>query len=295
MGRKFTYDFVKRYIEELGYILLENEYKGNGAKMKIQCDKGHEFEMRFSQLYNRGRKCPRCGGTAKKRIEDIQEYIESQNYELLSTEYIKATSKLKMKCDKGHEFEMSWNNFKNHGQRCPSCMRKNQKYKTYSYEYVKEYIENSGYELISKEYKGCKESITVKCPKHGEWTCTFDNFKNADSRCPKCKNSKGENEVSRILNQLGVKYINKYKFADCKYKRVLEFDFYLEDYNTVIEYDGEFHYAVTNRNSKEDFVLQQKRDMIKNEYCHKNNIKMIRIPYWDFDNIENILHRELKL
>lgn len=235
------------------------------------------------------------GITTKKTIEEVKAYINSQGYELLSEEYIKATSKLKMKCDKGHEFEMSWNNFKNHGQRCPICMKKNQRRRRYNYDYVKQYIEDSGYELISKEYKDCKKPIIVKCPKHGEWTCTFDNFKNKDSRCPKCKNSKGENEVSNILNQLGVKYINKYRFADCKYKRALEFDFYLEDYNTIIEYDGEFHYTVTNRNSKEDFALQQKRDTIKNEYCRENDIKIIRIPYWDFDNIENILRKELKL
>ena len=30
-----------------------------------------------------------------------------------------------------------------------------------------------------------------------------------------------------------------------------------------------------------------------NEYCEKNKIKLIRIPYWDFNNIEEILTKEL--
>ena len=37
-----------------------------------------------------------------------------------------------------------------------------------------------------------------------------------------------------------------------------------------------------------------KNDEIKNKYCKDNNITLIRIPYWDFDNIENILKEHLK-
>lgn len=43
------------------------------------------------------------------------------------------------------------------------------------------------------------------------------------------------------------------------------------------------------------FKLQQKRDQIKRDYCKNNNIKLIEIPYWDFDKIEQILTKELKL
>ena len=37
----------------------------------------------------------------------------------------------------------------------------------------------------------------------------------------------------------------------------------------------------------------QKRDNIKTEYCKDNNITLIRIPYWDFNNIENILKEKV--
>ena len=33
----------------------------------------------------------------------------------------------------------------------------------------------------------------------------------------------------------------------------------------------------------------------KTQYCNDNNIKLIRIPYWDFNNIEKILKKELKV
>ena len=43
----------------------------------------------------------------------------------------------------------------------------------------------------------------------------------------------------------------------------------------------------------QNLLDQQKRDEIKTKYCIDKNIPLIRIPYWEYDNIENILAREL--
>ena len=32
---------------------------------------------------------------------------------------------------------------------------------------------------------------------------------------------------------------------------------------------------------------------LKNEYCKNNDIELLRIPYYEFDNIENILENRL--
>ena len=45
----------------------------------------------------------------------------------------------------------------------------------------------------------------------------------------------------------------------------------------------------------DEFVNSKIRDTIKTKYCKDNNIKLIRIPYWDFNNIEKILKKELKV
>ena len=42
-----------------------------------------------------------------------------------------------------------------------------------------------------------------------------------------------------------------------------------------------------------EFVDIKIRDTIKTEYCKKNNIKLIRIPYWEINNIEEILNKEI--
>lgn len=106
--------------------------------------------------------------------------------------------------------------------------------------------------------------------------------------CAKCKNSRGEIAVEKLLNKLFIKYETQKKFDGCFYKQLLRFDFYLPDYNTCIEYDGIFHFEVTRKTSEEDLKLTKHKDNIKNEYCKNNNNHLIRIKY--NENIEDKLN-----
>lgn len=77
-------------------------------------------------------------------------------------------------------------------------------------------------------------------------------------------------------------------------KRPLPFDFYLPNTNTCIEFDGEHHYNAPryskNKNKMRDkLLLVNKHDNIKSQYCDSNNITLIRIPYWNINNIQSIL------
>lgn len=70
--------------------------------------------------------------------------------------------------------------------------------------------------------------------------------------------------------------------------------------NIAIEYDGEGHYmpikrgSMTQKDAEYNLKQIQKRDDIKTNYCKNNDIVLIRIPYFDFDNISNILDRKIK-
>ena len=69
-------------------------------------------------------------------------------------------------------------------------------------------------------------------------------------------------------------------------KILYQFDFYLPDKNILIEYDGSQHFDKTSKFYSKDLI---QTDKIKNEYCSKNNIHLIRIPYTKFNQIEEIL------
>lgn len=100
--------------------------------------------------------------------------------------------------------------------------------------------------------------------------------------------SRGEQKIKDILEELNIMFITEYTFNDClSYNgNKLRFDFYLPDYNTCIEYDGEQHFRGWRKSdSRNDLSKIQERDEIKNKYCENNNIFLIRIPYTDFKNI----------
>jgi hypothetical protein len=81
-------------------------------------------------------------------------------------------------------------------------------------------------------------------------------------------------------------------------KQKLLFDFYLPEHNILIEYDGEQHfkpksfYRCSIETAKKSFNELKRNDIIKNEYCKKNNITLIRIPY-TIKNINKYLLNKL--
>ena len=114
--------------------------------------------------------------------------------------------------------------------------------------------------------------------------------KNPISSCG-CLLSKGEQKIHSILQKLNIKFKSQYINKNCinpKTNMPLRFDFYLLDCNCCLEYDGQqhFHYSQNGWNDKENFDKTQYRDSIKNKFCEDNNINLIRIPYTDYDKID---------
>lgn len=113
-------------------------------------------------------------------------------------------------------------------------------------------------------------------------------MKKQDS-CGCLHESKGNRKIKEILEKDNIKFIQEKRFSDLKFDNgySARFDFYLPDYNTIIEYDGRQHFIQGNGvfDNKEKFAQTQAHDSIKNQYCKEHNITIIRIPYTHYDNI----------
>ena len=77
--------------------------------------------------------------------------------------------------------------------------------------------------------------------------------------------------------------------------KLLSYDFYLPEYNLLIEYQGEQHekYISGIHVSYNNFKKQLEHDRRKKEYARNHNIELLEIWYYDFDNIEKILKKQL--
>lgn len=107
-----------------------------------------------------------------------------------------------------------------------------------------------------------------------------------------CLKSAGELEIENLLIQNHIIYEKQKKFIDCKFEDTdyyVIFDFYVNN-NYIIEYDGEQHYYYKNNhytwNTKENYLKNIEHDKFKNDWCKKNNIPIIRIPYTKKNNIK---------
>lgn len=108
------------------------------------------------------------------------------------------------------------------------------------------------------------------------------------------KPSKGEEKIKEILESNNIKFEREKTFSTCG-NGLFRFDFFLPDMNICIEYDGEQHFRpIEIFGGKEGFDKQITYDNIKNQWCKQNNIKLIRIPYIDYDKISiNYLFQKL--
>lgn len=118
--------------------------------------------------------------------------------------------------------------------------------------------------------------------------------------CPICDSSSMEQEIGKILTKYNIIYKPQFSFVDCKDQRALPFDFYLPEYNLLIEYDGQQHYrpvnfgGISDERALQNFETTQLHDSIKTSYCKNNNIPLLRIPYWESGNIEQIILDNIK-
>jgi hypothetical protein len=99
-----------------------------------------------------------------------------------------------------------------------------------------------------------------------------------------------EYKVKAYLDEKNVRYEMQKRFPKCKKKRCLPFDFYLTDFNYVIEVNGGQHYydkpffthKVTVKTRT--FEQQKEYDEYKKQFCVDNNIGYLELPFWLINN-----------
>jgi very-short-patch-repair endonuclease len=147
------------------------------------------------------------------------------------------------------------------------------------------------YDYSKVAYINNRTNVEIICKTHGSFFQRPHCHIKRDHGCPKCQQSHGEKIIEQFLKEHNILYINEYRFKDCRNIKPLPFDFYLQDKNICIEYDGLQHFKITNWGN--DLIKRQKLDRIKTDYCQQHNILLIRISYKEKNHISNILEKYL--
>lgn len=124
--------------------------------------------------------------------------------------------------------------------------------------------------------KGSHEKISFVCP-----DCGYEKYMRIEElfiygfACPKCSDGipYTEKVMRNVLEQLNVKFITQLSKKHFKWCDKYKYDFYLTDYNTIIETHGEQHYTKSfNCTGAKTLSEQKEIDGIKKELALLNNI-----------------------
>lgn len=245
----------------------------------------------------------------KYTFKDVKDEFDKTDYILLSTsdEYIdSAKNTLRYICPKHKQYgeqKISLGHLMS-GRGCFYCGRERTiDSKTINLNNIKPYQDlcmSKNFTFDSVYRKNGKIYINYVCNRHkniGIQTMQHQNMKrDFVNGCPYCGESNGEFQVRKILEDLQISYKPQYKFNDLKDNGFLRFDFYIGDMRKAIEFDGIQHYVptrfngITEERANELFKETKKHDEMKNQYCANNNIELLRIPYYDIDNVRNIVY-----
>lgn len=298
--------FIDEVYELVGdeYIVLENYINANTKIKLLHTECNRIIKMSPNTFLSGGNRCNYC----RSRVKITHEQFLLEIFDLVGNEYSiigkyknTKTPIIFIHNTCGCQFETTRDNFVYKNARCPKCFslvlnKYNFKDKVYD-KYKDEYI-------VLDEYIGMEDKIRFQHNIDGcneIFYATPRQFIHTNKQCPCVTCSKGENEILKSIKDIELQYEQEYEFSDCIHKRVLRYDFAIFNKNNdllfLIEYDGQQHFNPVNFGGISDemakFYLKetQIRDEIKNEYCKINNILLLRIPYWEFDNINEIIKR----
>lgn len=309
MKRKTHEEFVKEIARVVGddYAVL-GKYTNSMTKVEMIHKVCGTIFYPTPNNFKKGSRCPECSRKAqykemrKTNEEFLNEFksIFGDEYTPL-TEYTTSAAKVQVRHNSPncefHTFYASANNLLTKNSGCPKCAN-NIKKDTIQFKDVVFDLVGSEYEVLG-EYVNTHTKISMKHNTCGhEYLVTPKGFSIQGRRCPSCNESKGEASIRKYLFKKGLKFLREYSFEDCKLKGRLRFDFAIVnasgDVRCLIEFDGEQHFKSKSFfGGDSGFEDCKKRDRIKDSYCKTNNIPLIRIPYWEIDNVERILDAEL--
>lgn len=291
-NRITTQEFIQRAIEIHGnkYDYSEVIYINNKTKIKITCNRNNHTFMQIPRSHLKGYNCPDCSSSKKLTTE---KFIKKANlkhnyrYDYSLVDYKSTYEKVFIICKEHGKFEQQPSNHLS-GSDCPKCKGRNCDTKFFIEKSIKVHGDKYDYSLVN--YTSAINKIIVKCKEHGKFEQIARDHLNGHG-CSKCNDSKGEKYIRLFLLKNNISFISQYKYDDCRNINKLPFDFYLPDYNVLIEYDGEQHFkSIEKFGGIEYYIKVINNDKIKNEYCLNNDIRLLRISYYEYKKIDNILN-----
>lgn len=278
--------------QKFGKLLVikeTNKRKNKSVVWECKCDCGNIEEFSTKELRSDGIiQCHKCGSYRQPKTHLIEDIIGKKFNHLTVLEKTskrqcgKILYKCICDCEKQSIVYVNRTDLQNNHTKSCGCQHK--KFKLNDIVNNRQII---GFDTEKTKNNNSHFYYKCKCLFCGrEYSSLSYNLLNSIS-CG-CQRSIGEYNIIKELEKNNISYIKEYCFSNS----LLRYDFAILENNKVIrliEFDGEQHYENNIKNSGwntyEKYKLTLKNDIKKNELAKIHNIPLIRIPYWERDNI----------
>ena len=306
-----------KFVEELKNInpniYVIGKYINMDTKLLVKCTvDGYEWNADPRKLM-KGCKCSVClNRTVMVGVNDIAttrpDLLQYLKYKEDAYKYTSGSEKyIDIVCSEcGYEENIRIANLSRFGFSCNGCYEQRYGHKRVAHGYwntdtMEQYLTENypGYRLLDIQTPNnddCKYlKAFIKCPNknHPPYWSYWKNITSGYT-CLLCYTedsmSKGERTAEAVLKKHNYIYEPQKRFDDCRDKNPLPFDFYLPEYNLVIEIMGIQHeHPVEYFGGQESFEICAYHDKIKRDYLKSHNIHCLDIWYYDFNKMEDLI------
>ena len=201
MPRKFTQEEAEIQFKNLGFNLL-SQYNGITSEVILSCKNKHTFKTTYKNI----KKNPTCKECKKDRaLLEVESVLKTNGFKLIS-KYTGYDTPIIVRCKMGHEIDMFYDNIKK-GNKCRICSKNNLP----TYDYMKNFIQKQGYDLMSSEILSSTQKLLVECPKGHQYKVSWNKF-SSGRRCPYCQNKVkiSKDEANQTFMKYGYEIIGDY-------------------------------------------------------------------------------------
>lgn len=258
--RKFSTCSKCRRDASKGVLSKELSYDG----VNMNCNKGHVFPVKYVRRFIENQnKCIICHGS-RTSLDKILKLVPQ--YQYLGGDYQNYTSKIRLRCDKGHEYVSNGNKIQR-GLRCPHCSPSKPMSPE---EFLGAITEGGFFTYISGALRLGKHKITMKCPVGHERKIGANHARYYSKvGCLVCNahkyRSSHELEIQSWLRDWGVDFSTN----DRSIISPLELDIYIRSLNIAIEINGVYYHSTK-------FVGRNKH-RLKYEACRDAGVTLVTI------------------
>lgn len=294
---KFSIDNIQKIIKDRGSDtkVISTAYVSSKGMLDLQCECGEFYQTYWNHIWSVNKiRCTKCGHKIREdnhrfSVEKVEQICKENGYILLSKNF-KRINNIVVEDKFGYKYKTSLYSIQKENEQ----LLKFHKYNPYTIENINNYLKINNVPVSLVNNKNIKVKIKEdylefycqSCgkPYKATWQQVILSKRYRCTNCIKIK-SNLEYKVEQYLKAKNINYSPQKRFEDCRNIKPLPFDFYLTDYNCCIEVNGGQHYY-ENKIFKQDLKERQRMDRIKEEYCVKNNITFLAIPFWHIENSE---------